>query len=151
MSALHFAIMDKQKSIEKYNKLDRGKLSKVFDKPPKTVEKKNQDKSQKKKPSSKKTNKFTQHLYIQGSKICLELNNKGFREIPEGVFEFPDLNCLFLVNNDIDRLPDSFIYLANLEALVLTGNNIHVINRHIFELPKLQVSNLLSILMVSFQ
>ena len=79
-------------------------------------------------------------LNICVKQVCLELNNKGYRQIPSGIFDLSDLTCLFLLNNDIERLPDDLTLLENLEALVLTGNNLHSVNRQIFQLPKLQVS-----------
>jgi internalin A len=72
---------------------------------------------------------------ISGLKINLE--NKA--ELPEEIFEFPNLNLLDLSENELTQIPESITKLQNLTTLNLVGNKFTKIPDAIYHLKSLEI------------
>lgn len=71
----------------------------------------------------------------------LDLRRSGLQEFPEEIFNFTNLEELFIHFNEIEELPDKFNELQNLQELKkinLTGNNIKTIYESIKNCKKLE-------------
>ena len=71
----------------------------------------------------------------------LNLSGWGLKEIPENVFEYPNLTKLVLSNNKIKTIPKEIQQLKKLKVLDLANNEIKVLHSSVFKLSKLRTLN----------
>lgn len=71
----------------------------------------------------------------------LNLSGCGLTEVPENIFEYPNLTKLVLSNNKIKTIPKEILVLRKLQVLDLANNEIKVLQSAVFHLPKLRTLN----------
>jgi len=82
-------------------------------------------------------------LSLRKDPRVLDLSNLGLTEIPEEIFQIPNLKTLILYGNDLASIPTSIKHLTTIENLLLSGNRYGGRNRILNISPEIsQLTNL---------